>query len=231
MSSTLIDHLIATYGYYAVFALIALESIGIPLPGETALIAASVYAGSTHRLNIFAIVAVATAAAIIGDNIGYWLGRRGGGAFVARYGRVVRLDSKKMKVGRYVFARRGFVVVFFGRFISILRTYAAFLAGLSRMPLGRFALANAAGGLVWAVGYAAAAYGLGSAASSLGSTATLVGLGITTTLTVLGVFVLRKRMHRLEQRAEVMFPEPAADEEPEDPSPADVPEPAYASHC
>lgn len=231
MSSTLIDQLIATYGYYAVFALIALESIGIPLPGETALIAASVYAGSTHRLNIFAIVAVATAAAIIGDNIGYWLGRRGGGALVARYGRVVRLDGKKMKVGRYVFARRGFVVVFFGRFISILRTYAAFLAGLSRMPLGRFALANAAGGLLWAVGYAAAAYGLGSAASSLGSTATLVGLGITTTLTVLGAFILRKRMHRLEQRAEAMFPEPEPGGEPEDPSPADNPEPAYASRC
>ena len=231
MSSTLIDHLIATYGYYAIFALIALESIGIPLPGETALIAASIYAGSTHRLNVFAIVVVATAAAVIGDNIGYWLGRRGGGAFVARYGRLVRLDAKKMKVGRYVFARRGFLVVFFGRFISILRTYAAFLAGLSRMPLGRFALANAAGGLVWAVGYAAAAYGLGSAASSLGSTATLVGLAVTSTLTVLGVFVLRKRMHQLELRAEAMFPEPQPDDEPEDPSPAEAPQPAYASRC
>ena len=98
MTSGLITHLIATYGYFAVFALIALESIGIPLPGETALIAASVYAGSTHHLNIFSIAAVATAAAIIGDNAGYWLGRRGGGALVARYGHIVRLDRRKLKV-------------------------------------------------------------------------------------------------------------------------------------
>lgn len=207
MTSGIIEHLIATYGYFAVFALIALESIGIPLPGETALIAASIYAGSTHHLNIFAIAAVASAAAIIGDNGGYWLGRRGGGALVARYGHIVRLDRRKLKVGRYLFARHGGSVVFFGRFISVLRTYAAFLAGLNRMPLARFAAANAAGGVVWAVGYAALAFGIGSAAASLGSLVTLVGLGVTTVLTVAGALLLRRHMARLEARAEEMFPE------------------------
>lgn len=209
MSSGLVAHLIATYGYLAVFALIALESIGIPLPGETALIAASLYAGSTHRLSIVAIAAVASAAAIIGDNGGYWLGRRGGGALVARYGHIVRLDRRKLKVGRYLFARHGGSVVFFGRFISVLRTYAAFLAGLNRMPLGRFAVANAAGGVVWAVGYAAAAYALGGAAASLGSMVTIVGLGVTTVLTIIGSLALRRRMSRLEEHAEAMFPEAA----------------------
>ena len=159
------------------FALIALESLGIPLPGETALIAASIYAGSTHHLDIFAIAAVASAAAIIGDNGGYWLGRRGGGALVARYGHIVRLDRRKLKVGRYLFARHGGSVVFFGRFISVLRTYAAFLAGLNRMPLARFAAANAAGGVVWAAATPPLAYAIGSAAASLGSLVTLVGLG------------------------------------------------------
>ena len=212
MTTGLITHLISTYGYFAVFALIALESIGIPLPGETALIAASIYAGSTHHLNIAAIAAVASAAAIIGDNGGYWLGRRGGGALVARYGHIVRLDQRKLKVGRYLFARHGGSVVFFGRFISVLRTYAAFLAGLNRMPLARFAVANAAGGVVWAVGYAAAAFAIGSAAASLGSMVTLVGLGVTTVLTVLGTLLLRKHMGRLEQRAEEMFPEVSAPE-------------------
>ncbi|HWG26600.1 DedA family protein [Actinospica sp.] len=207
MTSGLITHLIATYGYFAVFALIALESLGIPLPGETALIAASVYAGSTRHLDIVAIAAVASAAAIIGDNGGYWLGRRGGGALVARYGHIVRLDRRKLKVGRYLFARHGGSVVFFGRFISVLRTYSAFLAGLNRMPLVRFAAANAAGGVVWAAGYAAAAYALGSAAASLGSLVTLVGLGVTTVLTVVGALVLRRHMARLEERAEAMFPE------------------------
>ncbi len=144
MTSGLITHLIATYGYFAVFMLIMLESIGIPLPGETALIAASIYAGSTHHLDIVAIGGVASAAAVIGDNGGYWLGRRGGGALVARYGHIVRLDRRKLKVGRYLFARHGGKVVFFGRFISVLRTYAAFLAGLNRMPLACFAAANAA---------------------------------------------------------------------------------------
>ena len=207
MSSGVVAHLIATYGYLAVFALIALESIGIPLPGETALIAAALYAGSTHRLNIVTIAAVASAAAILGDNGGYWLGRRGGGALVARYGHVVRLDKRKLKVGRYLFARHGGSVVFFGRFVSVLRTYSAFLAGLNRMPLGRFAVANAAGGVVWAVGYAAAAYALGGAAASLGSLVTIIGLGITTVLTVIGTLALRRRMSRLEDRAEAMFPE------------------------
>jgi membrane protein DedA with SNARE-associated domain len=208
LGNALITHLIETYGYAAVFALIALESVGIPLPGETALIAASLYAGSTHRLNIFAVAAVAVSAAVVGDNGGYWLGRRGGGALVTRYGHVVRLDRRKLKVGRYLFARHGFTVVFLGRFVSVLRTYAAFLAGVSRMPLGRFAVANAAGGLLWACGYAAAAYGLGSAAGALGSTATIVGLAVTTVLTLVGVLVLRRRMGRLEQRAEAMFPDP-----------------------
>ncbi|HTJ67527.1 MAG TPA: DedA family protein [Actinospica sp.] len=210
MTSGMITHLIATYGYFAVFALIALESIGIPLPGETALIAASIYAGSTRHLDIAVIAAVASAAAIIGDNGGYWLGRRGGGALVARYGHLVRLDQRKLKVGRYLFARHGGSVVFFGRFVSVLRTYSAFLAGLNRMPLGRFAAANAAGGVVWAVGYASAAYALGSAAASLGSLVTLVGLGVTTVLTVTGALLLRRHMARLEQRADEMFPEAPA---------------------
>jgi membrane protein DedA with SNARE-associated domain len=210
MSGALIIHLIATYGYFAVFGLIALESLGIPLPGETALIAASLYAGSTHRLNIVAIAGVAVAAAIVGDNGGYWLGRRGGGALVARYGHLVRLDRRKLKVGRYLFARHGFSVVFLGRFVSVLRTYAAFLAGVSRMPTARFAVANATGALLWAGAYAAAAYGLGNAAGALGSAATIAGLCVTSILTVAGMLLLRRRMDRLEERAEAMFPEPAA---------------------
>lgn len=203
----MITHVIAMYGYFAVFALIALESIGIPLPGETALIAAAIYAGSTHHLGIYAIAGVASAAAVIGDNAGYWLGRRGGGALLARYGHIVRLDGRKLKVGRYLFARHGGTVVFFGRFVSVLRTYAAFLAGLNRMPPARFAVANAVGGVVWAVGYAAAAYAIGSAAASLGSLITFVGLGVTTVLTVVGALLMRRHMGRLEDRAEEMFPD------------------------
>ncbi len=113
------------------FLFVALESAGVPLPGETALIAAALYAGSAHRLNVGLIAVVAAVAAIAGDNGGYWLGQYGGTRPVRRYGHWVRLDARKLKVGRYLFARHGGKVVFFGRFITVLRTYAAIWRGES----------------------------------------------------------------------------------------------------
>ncbi|MGO8884124.1 MAG: DedA family protein [Streptosporangiaceae bacterium] len=141
-----ISSLITTYGYWALFALVAGESLGIPLPGETALILAGIYAGRTHHLSPWLIFAVAAAAAIIGDNAGYWIGSTGGYRLARRYGPKVRLDEQKLKIARYLFDRHGAKVVFFGRFVTILRTYAAFLAGTSRMRWQRFLPANAAGG-------------------------------------------------------------------------------------
>jgi membrane protein DedA with SNARE-associated domain len=128
-----IGSLIESYGYLAVFVLVGVESLGIPLPGETALITAAIYAGHTHRLNPWLIFLVASAAAIIGDNIGYWIGDKGGYRLARRYGSKVRLDERKLKIARYLFDRHGGKVVFFGRFVSVLRTYAAFLAGTSKM--------------------------------------------------------------------------------------------------
>ncbi len=208
-------HLVQSYGYYAVFALIALESLGIPLPGESALIAAALYAGTTHHLNITALAAVAVSAAVIGDNAGYWVGRTGGRRLAERYGRYVRLDRAKLKVGRYLFARHGGKVVFFGRFVAVLRTYAAFFAGVSRMRWSRFLLANAAGGLLWASLYAFGAYALGSAASSVGSTITIVGWAVAGALTLATIVIGRRSLRRLEQRAEDAFPEEQAPSQPQ----------------
>jgi membrane protein DedA with SNARE-associated domain len=203
----MIAHLVQSYGYYAVFALIALESLGIPLPGESALIAAALYAGTTHHLSIAALAAVAACAAVIGDNAGYWIGKTGGRRLAERYGRYVRLDRARLKVGRYLFARHGVKVVFFGRFVAVLRTYAAFLAGLSRMRWSRFLLANAAGGAVWSAFYAFGAYALGSAASSIGSTITIVGWAVAGVLTAATIVIGRRSLRRLEQRAEAAFPD------------------------
>src|SRR6185437_13094477 len=139
-----IDHLIDTYGYWAVFGFVAVESFGIPLPGETALIAAATYAGATHRLTVWVIFLVGAAAAILGDTGGYWIGDKGGYRLLRRYGHYVRFDEPKIKVARYLFARHGGKVVFFGRFVSVLRTYAAFLAGTTRMRYRRFLVFNAA---------------------------------------------------------------------------------------
>src|ERR1700736_4003033 len=148
-----IGHLIASYGYLALFALVAAESLGIPLPGETILITAGIYAGHTHRLSVWGIFGVAAAGAIIGDNIGFWIGDKGGYQLLRRYGHYVRVDETKIKIGRYIFDRHGGKVVFFGRFVSVLRTYAAFLAGTNRMRWRSFLVYNAAGGIVWAAIY------------------------------------------------------------------------------
>ena len=212
-----ITHLVQSYGYYAVFALIALESMGVPLPGETALIAASIYAGSTHHLNIVVLAAVAASAAIIGDNAGYWIGRTGGQRLAERYGRYARLDRTKLKVGRYLFARHGVMVVFIGRFIAVLRTYAAFFAGISKMRWSRFLVANAAGGLLWSGFYAFGAYALGGAASGVSSTLTIVGYVVASVVTVTTIVMVRVLLRRLEQRAETAFPDeqPAAQAPPQ----------------
>jgi membrane protein DedA with SNARE-associated domain len=203
----MIAHLVQSYGYYAVFALIALESLGIPLPGESALIAAALYAGTTHHLNIAALAAVAASAAVIGDNAGYWIGKTGGRRLAERYGRYVRLTRARLKVGRYLYARHGIKVVFLGRFVAVLRTYAAFLAGLSRMRWSRFLLANATGGVLWSGIYAFGAYALGSAASSIGSTITIIGWAVAGVLTATTIVIGRRSLQRLEQRAEDAFPD------------------------
>jgi membrane protein DedA with SNARE-associated domain len=192
----------------AVFLFVALESMGIPLPGETALIAASLYAGSTHRLNVGLIALVAAVAAVAGDNGGYWLGKHGGTRLVQRYGHWVRLDARKLKVGRYLFARHGGKVVFFGRFVSVLRTYAAFFAGLNEMRRSRFLIANATAGVLWAAVCSYGAYALGSAATRVGTGLTIGGVAAAGALTIAFALVMRKVMGRLEGRAEAAFPDP-----------------------
>src|SRR5258705_1676763 len=140
---------IAAYGYWAVLVLVGLESMGLPLPGETALIAAAVYAGTGHELDIVGVVAAAAAGAVIGDNIGYEIGRLVGFPFLVRYGARIGLHERRLKLGQYLFRRYGGAIVFFGRFAALLRTFAALLAGTNRMPWPRFFFFNAAGGVVW----------------------------------------------------------------------------------
>jgi membrane protein DedA with SNARE-associated domain len=203
-----ISHLIATYGYLALFALVGAESLGIPLPGETALIIAGAYAGTTHHLSPWLIFAVASAAAIIGDNIGYWIGDKGGYRLARAHGQKVRLDQRKLKIARYLFDTHGGKVVFFGRFVSILRTYAAFLAGTSRMRWRKFLPANAAGGIVWAGTYTLAAYLAGNALQRASGTIDLV-LGGAAILAIAAVLlVIPRQTGKLALRAEAAYPGP-----------------------
>lgn len=206
-----VSSLINSYGYWAVFALVGLESLGIPLPGETILITAGTYAGRTHHLSVWAIFGVAAAGAIIGDNIGFWIGDKGGYRLLRRYGHYIRVDEAKIKIGRYIFDRHGGKVVFFGRFVSVLRTYAAFLAGTNRMRWRSFLVYNAAGGLVWSALYAFLSYAIGNTLRNASGTINIV-LGVVAAVAIVIAFlVVRRQANRLAAVAEAAYPGPLPD--------------------
>lgn len=144
-----VTRLVESYGYAVVFLFVAIESLGIPLPGETVLVTAAALAALGH-LSIWWVIAVAAAGGIIGDAAGYWIGRLGGLALLKRYGRFVHFDERKLEKVRSFFDRHGSKAVFFGRFIALLRTWAALLAGTAEMPYGVFTVYNVLGGITWA---------------------------------------------------------------------------------
>jgi membrane protein DedA with SNARE-associated domain len=154
-----------SYGLVLLFAVVAAESAGVPLPGETALIAAAILAAQGHY-SIVAVIAVAASAAIIGDNGGYWIGRKGGRKLLERWPLVNRHAQRVLPRAERIFARHGGKTVFFGRFIAILRITAAWMAGISHMPWWRFLLFNAAGGILWATLVGLVAYYSGHAAAN-----------------------------------------------------------------
>jgi membrane protein DedA with SNARE-associated domain len=204
-------HLVATYGYPGVGVVVGLESLGIPLPGETILIAAATYAGSTHHLSVWGILAVAIAGAVIGDNVGFWIGGTGGYRLLRRWGHVLRIDERRIKVARYLFDRHGAKVVFFGRFVSILRTYAAFLAGTARMRWRRFLPFNLAGGVVWATVYTFAAYGAGTTLDKVSGVLEWVFGGVAVVVVVLAILMVRAKVDQLVATAEAAYPGPLED--------------------
>ncbi|MEA2777300.1 MAG: hypothetical protein QOF90_2706 [Acetobacteraceae bacterium] len=200
-SFELLDGLLQQYGYGVIFLGVMLESIGLPLPGESLLIAAAIYAGTTHHLDIYIMIPVAAAGAISGDQIGYFLGRWVGFRVLARWGQKIGLTEERLDLGRFLFRRYGGAVVFFGRFVAILRTFAAVLAGANRMPWHSFLLWNALGGIVWTSLYGFAAYFLGDVAKRISGPLGLV-LAVIGAAALLSAFVFLKRNeHRLLAKA------------------------------
>jgi undecaprenyl-diphosphatase len=155
-----LTNLLDSYGYVVLFLLVGLESLGIPLPGETALVTAAAFAAS-GRLSIYRVVIIAAVAAILGDNGGYWIGRKGGFSLIRRYGRFLRVDEPKLRRARQFFDRHGGKTVFIGRFMALLRTWAAILAGVGNMQYSTFMLYNALGGITWSVIFGALGYVFG----------------------------------------------------------------------
>jgi membrane protein DedA with SNARE-associated domain len=188
------------YGYWAVFLMIFLESAGVPLPGETTLIAASIFSAATHDLDISLIISAAAAGAILGDNLGYWVGHHYGMRLLSRYGHYVHLSEDRLKIGTWLFQKYGGRVVFFGRFTAFLRTYAALLAGALNFPPRQFFLWNASGGIAWAVFFGLGGHLFGHAIKAIaGPLSTALFIGVVAGIVGLVWMFKRQEAHLLAQ--------------------------------
>jgi membrane protein DedA with SNARE-associated domain len=191
-STQWLQTMLQDYGYVAVGLGVLLEATGLPLPGESLMIGAAIYAATTHKLDIFILVPVAAAGAIIGDQIGYFIGRWIGFRVLARFGRKIGLSDERLELGRFLFRKYGGRVVFLGRFVAFLRTFVALLGGANRMPWHSFLLWNALGGIGWTSLYGFGAYLLGNAAKQL-SGPVGVGLGVVGVAALIAGFLFVKR--------------------------------------
>jgi membrane-associated protein len=179
-------------GYPVLFALIAIETMGIPVPGETALFTAGILAASGH-LDVEVVIAVSAAAAIFGDNVGFMLGRRLGRRVLLAPGPFERHRRRLVEAGEPFFARHGPKAVFLGRWVSGLRITSAWLAGVNRMRWPVFLFWNALGGIAWATSVALLAYFLGRGAERAVNLAGLGGAGVVAVAALVAVAVARRR--------------------------------------
>src|SRR5437870_603600 len=187
--------LLGTYGYWAVALVVMGESLGLPVPGETLLLLGAASAGAGY-LEVWGVIGAAAGGAIVGDSLGYALGRWGGRPLLERYGRVLHLQPRHLARAEAFFARYGAKTVCVGRFIAILRIYSALLAGLARLPYPRFLLWNAAGGCLWALTFGWLGVTFGSQWSLIARWAGRVGVLILGLLVLVGVAVLLGRYRR-----------------------------------
>jgi membrane protein DedA with SNARE-associated domain len=193
----LLDH----WGYLAVGLLLFVEDFGVPAPGETVLIAASVYAGA-GRLNIVAVGLIGFAAAVLGDNVGYAIGRFGGRALVLRFGRYVLLTGERLTKAESFFTRHGGKIVIVARFIEGLRQANGIIAGLTRMPWPRFLAFNALGAAVWVATWSAVGYLAGNHIQAIYTQANRYALYLLAAA-VLAIAALIVRHWRRQARSEI----------------------------
>ena len=192
--------LLHAYGNIVLGIVVGLESLGLPLPGETLLIAAAVLAGTTHQMNIFPVVLSAALGAIVGQTVGYAVGWSVGFRLLRRYGRAIGLTDRRLAFGRALFRRHGVKVVFASRFIVLLRTLAALLAGANRMPWGRFMMGNVAGSVAWSGLYGFGAYLLGHEAKQVaGPVAIGIGVIVAAALAAGWIYVRRREQQLLAE--------------------------------
>jgi membrane protein DedA with SNARE-associated domain len=193
-------HFFTHHGLPLLFVVVMVESFGIPLPGETALIAFAVLASEGHY-SLAWVIGLAAAGAIVGDNLGYWLiGRLGGRALFRRWGWLSRYAGRVLPRAEKLMGRHGGKTVFFGRFVSVLRYTVAWLAGLSRMDWWRFLFWNAAGGIAWATTVGLIAYYAGRSAADAIERYGLYGTLAVAAALIVGWLGLRLVRRRVEER-------------------------------
>jgi membrane protein DedA with SNARE-associated domain len=202
---------IHTYGYWIVLIAVALESMGVPFPGETALLAGAVFAGTGH-LNIALVILAAALGAILGDNLGYAIGYRGGYPLLQRLGRLLHVDLRGLSYTERFFQQHGDKTVFLGRFFSVVRTYVALFAGINRMPWRTFLIFNALGGITWATVFGLLGYFLGKNTALLGTVLNTIGIGgivllVAFVVGVVGYLLVKRRRARrkLLEQADVDY--------------------------
>jgi membrane protein DedA with SNARE-associated domain len=192
--------LLQAYGYAGLALVVGLESLGLPLPGEGLLIMAAIYAGSTHDMNPYLVGASAALGSIVGQMLGYGIGLSVGYRLLRRYGDRIGLTWRRLALGRLLFRRHGVKVIIVGRFVIVLRTIAALLAGANRMPLQRFVIANVVGSVAWAAFYSIGASMLGKqmkhASGPIG-----IAVGVVAVLVFVGGSWIMHRQERKLTRA------------------------------
>jgi membrane protein DedA with SNARE-associated domain len=203
-----IAHLVHVYGLAVVAGVVGLESIGLPVPGESALILAGIFAGTKHDLNIVWVIVTAASAAIVGQMLGYLIGREFGYWLLLKYGSYLRITEGRIKLGEYLFLRHGGKIIIIARFVPFLRALAGILAGANRMPWRQFMVANVVGACIWATFFGLAAYTFGRQIERLaGPLVVVVGLAAVILIVIGAVFVSRHEA-QLVAEAERALPGP-----------------------
>ena len=197
-----VEQLLHQYGYVAIFVIIALENVGLPLPGETILVTSAIFAAETHELNVFAIVGVAIAACIGGSLAGFAIGRYGEQHFLHKIGPHIHVTEADLRLGAYLFRHYGAAVVLVARYVAVLRSLASLLAGANRMDPRRFAICTSLGAAAWAATYGFGAYALGRRLAELSSRAAVPVIGIVVVLVIAALWFVHHNRRRLQREAD-----------------------------
>lgn len=196
------DHFLRSYGYLAIFVVIAVENVGFLVPGETILVMSAVVAATSHQFSVVNIVVTATAAAIAGSFAGFAIGRYGERHVLHRLGPYIHLGEDDLRLGRYLFQRYGGLVVFAARYVAVLRAIAPLLAGINRMDWRRFMVFTSLGAAAWAATFGFGAYALGRRIEALSARAGVVVIILVLLLVAAGFRFIQHNRVRLQREAD-----------------------------